>query len=120
VLLTEAQSAKAIGGVSLAVGAVAAVAPASAGKALGATLVTGQDRYLGRQVGLDLAALGAVLLSAPEAQRKAPLRNVVASAAALIGVTVATAKSGGITPSYATRMVVAAAILGAAAALPMI
>jgi hypothetical protein len=119
-LLTEAQSARAVGGLSVALGAGVALAPARLGKLLGAEVTTGQDRYLGRQIGLDLAALGAVLLTAAQAQRKGSLMNVVASAAALSGVTAVAMAKGDIPRRYATRMLAVSAVIAAAAGLPLV
>jgi hypothetical protein len=118
-LLTEAQSARAVGGVSVALGTAVAVAPTRFGKLLGADIRTGQDRYLGRQIGLDLASLGAVLLTAAEAERYGPLLNVVVSATALASVTVAAIAKKDIPRGYGIRMLVASGVIGAMGALPL-
>ena len=118
-LLTETQSATAVGGISVALGLGAAIAPAKVGKLLGAKLVTGQDRYLGRQLGIDLAALGAVLLTAGD-RRKGPLQNVVVSTTVTTGITVAAMVKGDIPRAYGIPMLVAGTALGVAALLPLI
>jgi hypothetical protein len=119
-LLTESQSAKAVGWALVVVGGGATVSPAKTSALLRGTREAGAERYLSRTVGVNSITLGMMLLTAPAKDRRRALRIAVGAAGGIVGITAFAMAKGDIPREYAARMLMSGGLLAALAGMPLV